>query len=180
MLKCTVENTIKPWLTDSNLGDDDYEVQGDAISKRFHVQVKGQKAYAARRVNQAIGGLKRPGRNAGWRRFVATPPTGGAGVEFDVSVDKNLRVVARELGCKKIVYKLLDIHPERRCYVDEEKGVVSSNWKDLVAFSPAPSGSAPAIHYSEKSMQELGLDVPRIRQGVQRLFEEQTGTEWCL
>ena len=175
-----MQAALDPWLTDSNLQAEDYELQGDPVAKRYTVQIKGQKGYAARKVSQAIGALRIPWRGNGWRKFSAVPPTGGAEVDINVGVDKSPKTVARELGCKKIVRCLLQAFPNRKFFVDRDKGVVSSNWKDLVAFTPPPTGSAPTIQYCEAHLQEFQMDVREVRRMVGALFEDQRDTEWCL
>eukprot|EP00959_Pyramimonas_sp_CCMP1952_P409942 8591335-Pyramimonas_sp.AAC.1 len=99
--KQTVGHALQAWIDDSNLQADEYELQGDAVAKRFQIQIRGQAGYAARKVNMAIGALKMPGRGGGWREFSAVPPTGGPAARINVGPDKNPKMVARELGCKK-------------------------------------------------------------------------------
>eukprot|EP00959_Pyramimonas_sp_CCMP1952_P413386 8662140-Pyramimonas_sp.AAC.1 len=89
-------------------------------------------------------------------------------------------MVARELGCKKVARKLLELYPEKRFFTDKEKGVVSTSWKDIVHFSPAPAGTAPTIQFSDKNMDELGVDVAMVRRSVHGIFADQRDTEWCL
>ena len=93
---------VSPWLVDSNLTVEDWTVESEPVSKRFEIQVKCQRAYAARRVGQALGALRLPGRNAGWRRIFAPAPMGGGEVEVSCSGDKSPKMVAREVGAKKI------------------------------------------------------------------------------
>eukprot|EP00959_Pyramimonas_sp_CCMP1952_P448581 9392667-Pyramimonas_sp.AAC.1 len=49
MPKAAIAMAVIPWLQDSNLADGHYEVTGEPVDKRCQIQVKGQRAYAARR-----------------------------------------------------------------------------------------------------------------------------------
>eukprot|EP00959_Pyramimonas_sp_CCMP1952_P145723 3050534-Pyramimonas_sp.AAC.1 len=110
-----------------------------------------------------MSALRLPGRGAGWRKITAPSPL-GAEVELPISPDKGPKQVARELGCKKIARALADLHPNKKYFVDREKGVVSSSWKDLTSLGPKPGNQPPIIHFSDKSMEAPQMSAERIRQ----------------
>ncbi|CAK0877906.1 unnamed protein product, partial [Prorocentrum cordatum] len=154
-----VGNSLQPWLSEANLGAEDYELQGDAVSKRFEIQ--------------AIGALKLNSRGAGWREFHAVPPTGGPPTSINVGPDKNPKLAARELGCKKTVRKLLELYPDKRFFADKEKIAIGTSWKGVVQCSPAPAGTVPMIQFCDRHMGELNMGAGLVRRSIHALFGEQ-------
>ncbi|CAK0807973.1 unnamed protein product [Prorocentrum cordatum] len=119
---------IATWLSDGNLEPGDWQVDGEAVSKRFCIQLRGQRSYASKRAGQALGALRPQ-------------------VEISLGPDKNPKMISRELGCKRIASMLVEPCPSRKLYVDREKGIISTDARNrLERFgdcAPATACASP-------------------------------------
>ncbi|CAK0848140.1 unnamed protein product [Prorocentrum cordatum] len=105
---------------------------------------------------------------------------GGAPTDVSVGSGKNAKILAREFGCKKIMRELYTMYGENRSFVDKEKAVVSSSWKDLVCFAAAPLGIKPTAHFCRASVRAQVMDAWGVRNRCLELFADVQNAEWCL
>eukprot|EP00959_Pyramimonas_sp_CCMP1952_P360064 7539292-Pyramimonas_sp.AAC.1 len=63
----SVSDSVRGWLEDSNLSNNEWVLQGEPTSRKCIIRFNGAEALAFRRVAQALGKLKtpRPGGGAG-------------------------------------------------------------------------------------------------------------------
>ncbi|CAK0902260.1 unnamed protein product, partial [Prorocentrum cordatum] len=103
-------------------------------------------------------------------------PTGGR-TDLYVSVDKSHCTIRRVLGTKIIRRKFETAYPDKRFYVDKDRGEVSLAWKKLIRYSPAPAGSLPTVEWNIPSLLSLGLDMRVLEARISAAFTPPAGDE---
>eukprot|EP00959_Pyramimonas_sp_CCMP1952_P309211 6471027-Pyramimonas_sp.AAC.1 len=89
------------------------------------------------RRRQAQQQLRLP--DGSWRAFRVD--VGSEAVPLHISADKNKKMVATEIACKKLQRCLLD--RGIRTYLDKDNGQLLAKWEPLVRVLPLPGSKTP-------------------------------------
>ncbi|CAK0903678.1 unnamed protein product, partial [Prorocentrum cordatum] len=108
-----VRAAVAPWLADSNLDVEDWEITTSATtptSKRHIIQITGSAAWAARSVRQALGTLRN--RDGSWRKFVVKTPLGQ---DTDIFISWHLpNLQAQQIDKSRLEHRVLALFQAQR------------------------------------------------------------------
>ncbi|CAK0868678.1 unnamed protein product, partial [Prorocentrum cordatum] len=123
-----VERAVAPWFQLAQIEKDDNFLSAGPGGERFTFRIKGNAAYAARKVSQAIGALRKP--SGDWEKFIVSDVQSQS-AELFISTDKSPAMVKKELGLKQL-RKAFEAEAAVFSYFsDKQKGEISANWKPL-------------------------------------------------
>ncbi|CAK0890860.1 unnamed protein product, partial [Prorocentrum cordatum] len=165
--KNAVAAALAPWLTEANvpLGDG-VELHGDDVAKSFTLAFQGpMEATRTSRRSQAQQQLRLP--NGAWRAFRVD--VGTESVPIHVSADKNKKMVATEIACKKLQRGLTD--RGIRTFLDKDNGQLLAKWEPLVRVLPLPASRTPKVEWNLPALADAGLSRDEANELARQVFD---------
>ncbi|CAK0888071.1 unnamed protein product, partial [Prorocentrum cordatum] len=166
--KAGVLAALSDWLGRAQLNESDFSVEGEPVSNRYILRINGSVPYASRKVQQALGALRRHDQT--WERFQCQAPDNST-QEIFISGDKNVAQVKGELGLKRVRRELELHYGHLRFYSDKDKGEISCQWKPLVHVEPQAGEAPPKLSFCLANLNALGIDKTKILDGVMAGFK---------
>ena len=147
---------LSNWICGSGIDAADFKIEGDAVVRFFTVQFTGLAGPASRRVQKALGCLRR--KDGTWTRIRAPAASGNGLVELRVGPDKSPKQIKTEVIGKRIRQALEAALSQHVWRVDRAKGWITAGWSPVLQYEVHPErDSATTVKYNDTVLATLSL-----------------------
>jgi hypothetical protein len=150
-----VGEVVEGLCQEAGFPTDQAEIISDASDKNFVLQLLGDPALAAKRVNK-LQGLLRPASRGGQWRELRVPAPDGSQTTLYIGMDKNPRMVQLERH-QKLLAKLLRERFKLQVEVNKRESTLTTNFVPLARLQ-APRRGETTIQWNLVAVGEAGLD----------------------